>query len=134
MKYLCAQSCVTLWDPVNCSLPGFSVHGIFQARIQKWVAISYFKGSSQPRDCVSSTGKWVLYHCATWEYFGINLTKYDLYEENYKNVNKISNHNKKKNPCSTLHLGVPSWGDTADSLKHDDQRIISKCDIWKLFQ
>lgn len=35
---------------------------------------------------------------------------------------------------ATLHLGVPSWGDTADSLKHDDKRIISKCDIWKLFQ
>lgn len=29
---------------------------------------------------------------------------------------------------------VPSWRDTANSLKHDDQRIISKCDIWKLFQ
>ena len=38
-----AQSCPTLWDPVDCSLPGFSVHGIFQARILEWVAISFSK-------------------------------------------------------------------------------------------
>ena len=38
------------YDPVDWSLPGFSVHGIFQARILEWVAISYSRGSSQPRD------------------------------------------------------------------------------------
>ena len=36
-----AQSCLTLWDPMDCSLLWFSVHGIFQAKILKWVAISY---------------------------------------------------------------------------------------------
>ena len=45
-----AQSCPTLCDPMDCSLPGFSVHGIFQARILKWVAISFSRRSSQPRD------------------------------------------------------------------------------------
>ena len=40
------QSCSTLSDPVDCSLPGSSVHGIFQARILEWVAISYLRGSS----------------------------------------------------------------------------------------
>ena len=45
-----AQSCPTLCDPVNCSLPGSSVHGIFQARILEWVAISFSRGSSRPRD------------------------------------------------------------------------------------
>ena len=44
------QSCPTLCDPMNCSPPGSSVHGIFQARILEWVAISFFRGSSQPRD------------------------------------------------------------------------------------
>ena len=34
-----AQSCPTLSDPMDCSLPGFSVHGIFQARVLEWVAI-----------------------------------------------------------------------------------------------
>ena len=36
-----AQSCLMLWDPIDCSLPGFSVHGIFLAGILEWVAISY---------------------------------------------------------------------------------------------
>ena len=45
-----AQSCPTLWDPMDCSLLGSSVHGISQARILKWVAIPFSRGSSQPRD------------------------------------------------------------------------------------
>ena len=45
-----AQSCPTLCDPMDCSLPGSSVHGIFQARVPEWVAISFSRGSSQPRD------------------------------------------------------------------------------------
>ena len=44
------QSCPTLCDPVDCSLPGSSVHGILQARILEWVAIAFSRGSSQPRD------------------------------------------------------------------------------------
>ena len=45
-----AQSCPTLCDPMDHSLPGSSVHGIFQARILEWVAISFSRGSSQSRD------------------------------------------------------------------------------------
>ena len=45
-----AQSCPTLSDPMDCSLPGSSVHEIFQARILEWVAISFSRGSSRPRD------------------------------------------------------------------------------------
>ena len=43
MTYACGQclSQVRLWDPVVCSLPGFPVHGLLQARIQEWVAISH---------------------------------------------------------------------------------------------
>ena len=44
------QSCPTLCDPMNCSLPGSSVHGIFQARVLEWVAIAFSRGSSGPRD------------------------------------------------------------------------------------
>ena len=44
-----AQSCPTLCDPMDCSLPGSSVHGIFQARVLEWAAISFSRGSSQPR-------------------------------------------------------------------------------------
>ena len=45
-----AQSCPTLCDPMDFSLPGSSIHGIFQARILEWVAISFSRGTSRPRD------------------------------------------------------------------------------------
>ena len=45
-----AQSCLTFCDPVDCSLPDSSVHGIFQALVLEWIAISFSRGSSQPRD------------------------------------------------------------------------------------
>ena len=41
-----AQSCPTLGDPMDCSLPGFSVQRIFQAIVLEWIAISFSKGSS----------------------------------------------------------------------------------------
>ena len=44
-----AQSCPTLCDPLDCSPPGSSVHGILQARILEWAAISFSRGSSWPR-------------------------------------------------------------------------------------
>ena len=58
-----AQSCLTLCNPMDCDP---FVHGIFQARILEWVAISSSRGSSWPRDqtCI---GRWILYHCVTWE-------------------------------------------------------------------
>ena len=40
----CTQSCLTVHNAMDCSLSSFSVHGIFQARILEWVAISYSKG------------------------------------------------------------------------------------------
>ena len=46
MKVLAAQSCPTLCDPMDCSLPSSSVHGILQARILEWVAIPFTRGSS----------------------------------------------------------------------------------------
>ena len=41
-----AQLCLTLCDPMDCNPPGSSVHGIFQARVLKWVAMPSFRGSS----------------------------------------------------------------------------------------
>ena len=69
---VCAQSCLTFWDPMDCSLPGPSVHGSFLARILEWVAIFSFRGSSQPGNwtcfsCISCIGRQILYHCATRE-------------------------------------------------------------------
>ena len=47
---LVAQSCLTLCNPIDCSPPGSSVHGILQARILEWIAMPSSRGSSQPRD------------------------------------------------------------------------------------
>ena len=44
------QSCLTLCDPMDCSPPGSSVHGILQARILEWVAMLFFRGATWPRD------------------------------------------------------------------------------------
>ena len=59
------QSCPTLCNPIDCSLPGSSVHGILQARILEWVAMPSSRGSSQPRDrthisYISCIGRWLL--------------------------------------------------------------------------
>ena len=48
--FLVAQSCPTLCDPMDYSSPGSCVHGISPARILEWVAISFSRGSSRPRD------------------------------------------------------------------------------------
>ena len=61
------QSCLTLRDPMDCSPPGSSVHGILQARILEWTAIPFSRGSSRPRDrthvsYISCTGRQFLYH------------------------------------------------------------------------
>ena len=66
------QSCLTLCDPMDCSLPGSSVHGISQARILEWVAMPSSRGSSWPRDpsrisYVSCIGSWFFTISAAWE-------------------------------------------------------------------
>ena len=47
---LVTQSCLTLCNPIDCSPPGSSVRGVFQASILEWVAIPFSRGLSQPRD------------------------------------------------------------------------------------
>ena len=70
--HVCTQSCLPLCSSMDCSLPGSSVHGIFQARILEWVAISFSGGSSQLTNqtrvsCISSIGRQILYH---WHHLG----------------------------------------------------------------
>ena len=66
------QSCPVLWDTMDLSLPGSSVHGILQARILEWIAIPSSRRSFWHRDrthvsCVFCVGRGALYHWATWE-------------------------------------------------------------------
>ena len=65
-------SCPTLCHSMDCSPPASLVHGILQTRILEWVAISYSRRSSPPRDwthisCVSCTGGRILYHWTIWQ-------------------------------------------------------------------
>ena len=62
------QSCLTLCDQMDCSLPGSSVHGVIQARIMEWVAISFSRGSSWPRD-------WTQVSCIVGRHFTIWATR-----------------------------------------------------------
>ena len=67
---VCAQSCPTLCDPIYCSPPSSSLHGVFQGRILEWVAISYSRRSSWPKDqtyvsCASCLGRRILYRYIT---------------------------------------------------------------------
>ena len=52
VTYTCAQSCLPLCDPMDCSLPGSSDHELSQTRVLESVAISYSRGSSRPRDWI----------------------------------------------------------------------------------
>ena len=71
MIYLLKESCTTVWDPIDCSLPGSSVHGI--SRQEYRIGLSFpTPGSSRPKDqtCISwvfCIGRQILYHCTTWE-------------------------------------------------------------------
>ena len=69
---LATLSCTTLCDPMDCSLPGSSIHGILQARILEWVSMSFSRGPSRFRtptriSCISCMGRQILYHWATSE-------------------------------------------------------------------
>ena len=65
---LVTKSCLALCDPIDCSQPDSSVHGLLQARILEWVAISFSRGSSRPRDQT-----WV--SCTAGRFFTVWVTR-----------------------------------------------------------
>ena len=96
-----AQSGLTLCNSRYCGLPGSSVHGIFQTRIPEWVAISFYRGSSQPLDqthvsSVSCIGRRVFYQVNHQESMGplqihltLSLTKMSILKVLECNLVKI---------------------------------------------
>ena len=111
-----AQSCLSLCDPLDCSLPGSSLHGIFQARILEWVAISFSKGSSPPRDqtwvfCVAGgfftnwaireahwnlrlvqmTGQVYIWVCVRWSFCESKLLKFSASMSHGADVHSLEN-------------------------------------------
>ena len=68
---MCAKSfqlCLTLCDPMDCSLSGSSVHGILQATILEWITIPFYRGSSWPRD-------WTQVFCIAGRFFTVWATR-----------------------------------------------------------
>ena len=100
-----ANSFATPWD---CSPPASSVHGILQARILKWVAISFSRGSFWPKDWThdSCIGRWILYHWATWEAQSIQIhftQKFHFYTSVLWNSQKCQKYFGHKNVyCSII--------------------------------
>ena len=85
------QLCLTLWlcNPIDCSPPGSSVYGIFQARILEWVAISYSRGLLNPRIETQSLGSPVLAgRFFTTALPGNHLTKRSYWKEAFSNSPK----------------------------------------------
>ena len=72
-------SCVRLCDPKDCSLPGSSVHGIFQVVVLEWIAISFSRGSSQPRDR-TRVFRIVDRRFTIWATRGVHHLPYNCYE------------------------------------------------------
>ena len=73
-EVLVAHLCPTLCNPMDCSLPGSSVHGVLQARIQEWVVILFSRGSSQHRDQIQVS-------CIAGRFFTIRATRKALKRE-----------------------------------------------------
>ena len=109
-----SQSCLTLCNPMDCSLPGFSIHGIFQARILEWVAISFSRRSFQPRD-------WTRVSRIVWRRFTVWATREFTTREvcNYWNGWPIPSPRDLSNPG--IKLGSPAL--QADSLPVELQGI-----------
>ena len=101
-----AQSCPTLCDPVDCSPPGSSVHGILQARILEWVAISFSRGYSRPREWTKVSliaGR----RFNLWATMELDMAKQTLSE---KAVAPHSSTLAWRVPCTEEPGGLPSMG------------------------
>ena len=102
---LVTQSCPNLCNPMDCSLPGSSIHGIILARILEWIACSFSRGSSQSCDWTHVyshllLGRQILYHWATGQaYFSMYVggkLSWKLCKENFfpKLILRLRNNNK----------------------------------------
>ena len=84
MKSEVAQSCPTLCNPVDCSLPGSSIHGIFQARVLEWGAISFSRGSSWPGDWT-----WVTHYRQTFYHLSHQRSQESIKESSILRWNNL---------------------------------------------
>ena len=92
-QVLVSRSCPTLWDPMDCSPSGSSVHGIIHARILEWVVIPFSRGSSSPRDPiqVSCTAAKLFTICAISGFVSLRLTRLQQKKKQFlKNLGELN--------------------------------------------
>ena len=102
-----AQPCPTLSDPVDCSLPGSSIHGIFQARVLEWGAIAFSRGN-WIATCKRMKYWYMLQH--GWILKTLHLVKEARYKRTHKtpfiwNIQKRQSHGDRKHISSCQELG-----------------------------
>ena len=123
------QSCPTLFDPMDCSPPDSSVHGILQARILEWIVIPSSRGSSPPRD-----GTWVSWvSCMTdWFFTAEPLGKpLSVLRDHFSlewMVRKTHLGNAERKTCSVLALGEnwEIWGKPEGFMSKNKSPILSQ--------
>ena len=110
---VCALSHFNSWDLMNCSPPNSSFHGILQARILEWVAVSSSSGSSSPKDqtpisWIPCFGRQIIYHWAIWEainlrgphkHAGLHQTTKNLHSKWNFQWNKMATYGMGENTC-----------------------------------
>ena len=133
-----AQLCPTHCDHLDCSLPGFSIHGIFQARVLEWFAISLSRGSSQPRDwtqvshiagrCFTLWATRERVHNMVYEYFRLIVENYCLGKKK-KSFQNMLTDNAPRYPRAVMEMykndGIFMSANTAFILQPIDQGVIS---------
>ena len=129
MSCVCTQPlqlCLTFWNPMDCSLPDSSVHGILQARILEWVVMPSSRGSSPPRD-----GTWV--SCMTdWFFTAEPLGKplrvlRDHFSLEWM-VRKTHLGTAERKTCSVLALGEnwEIWGKPKGFMNKNKSPVLSQ--------
>ena len=107
VKGLVTQQCLTLCDPMDCSLPVFSIQRILQARMLEWVAVPFSRGSSQPRDRT-----WV--SCIAGRFFTIWASRVDpflLWREKQTVMQQPTGSQEKSGPnWASVDALTPSLG------------------------
>ena len=111
-------SVVSLCNPMDCSSPGSSVHGIFQVRILEWVAISFSRGSFQLRDesiaYISCIGRWIIYRlCHVLQSVDKNNFSFKLKQEEKCAIVHSSSDSKDNcvpdDECVSLYMTKALW-------------------------
>ena len=117
VKVSVTQSCLTLCDLTDCSLPGSSVHGILQARIFEHV-IPFWGGSSQPRD-------WTWVSCIGGKFFTICHHEFTQFKVTWK-VKFLNCLVRSSTWCSKLLARSFSASNCSDCLSYSDKRFFNK--------